>query len=61
VTHLKFAKEHHRQINRVAFVTDSPAASIAEKVASHFVNAKIRNFHFDEFEASKKWVPGYEI
>ena len=60
VAHLKFVKEHHKKISRIAFVTDSPAGSIAEKVARHFVNAEIKSFEFVEFEASRKWVMGGE-
>lgn len=58
VAHLKFVKEHHKKISRIAFATDSPVGGMAEKVASHFVNAEIRNFAFDEFEASRSWVVG---
>lgn len=56
ITHMKFVKEHHKRISRIAFVTDSPIGSIAEKLASHFVNAEIKSFAFSELEASKKWI-----
>ncbi len=58
ITHLKFIKEHHKKVSRVAFATDSPIGSFAENFASHFVNAEIRNFSFTELEASKKWILG---
>jgi len=58
ITHLKFIKEHHKKVSRVAFATDSPIGSFAENFASHFVNAEIRNFSFSELEASKKWILG---
>ena len=61
VAHLKFVKDHHKKITRVAFATDSPIGSFAEKVATHFVNAEIKNFDFDELEDSKKWVLDSEI
>jgi len=61
VGHLKFVKAHHKRISRVAFVTDSPVGSIAEKVARHFVRAEVKSFAFDEIAASKKWIMGSEI
>ncbi len=60
VAHLKFVKEHHKRISRIAFATNSPVGSIAENVARHFVNAEIKNFDFDELEAARKWVLGSE-
>ena len=56
ITHMKFVKEHHKKVSHVAFVTDSPIGRIAEDVASHFVNAEVKSFAFDELEASKKWI-----
>lgn len=56
ITHMKFVKEHHKKVSRIAFVTNSPIGSIAEKIANHFVNAEIKNFPFGDLEASKKWI-----
>ena len=56
LTHLNFVKEHHRKIARVAFATESPVGSIAEKFATHFVNAEIKHFEFQELEAAKMWI-----
>lgn len=56
VTHLKFIGEHHKKISRIAFVTDSPLGTIAEKIASHFVKAEIKEFDFDDLKAAKSWI-----
>ena len=56
ITHMKFVKEHHKRVSRIAFVTDSSIGSIAENIASHFVNAEIKSFAFSELEASKEWI-----
>ena len=56
ITHLKFIKEHHKKVSHVAFVTNSPIGSFAEHVASHFVNAEIKSFSFDELDDSVKWI-----
>lgn len=58
LTHVKFVKEHHKHISKIALSTDSPVGVIADHVANHFVNAEIRSFPFDEIEASKEWVLG---
>jgi len=56
ITHFKFIREHHKKVSHVAFVTDSPIGVIAEHVGSHFVNAKIESFPFNELEQSIKWI-----
>lgn len=58
ITHMKFVKQHHKKVSRIAFATDSPIGSISENIASHFVNAEIKNFSFDELEDAKKWILG---
>jgi len=58
ITHMQFVKQHHKKVSSIAFVTDSPIGSIAENIASHFVNAEIKNFSFDELENAKKWILG---
>jgi hypothetical protein len=58
LAHLKFVKDHHRLISHVALVTNSPVGGLGELVASHFVNAEIRAFPYDEMEESKQWILG---
>lgn len=57
-SHFRFVKEHHRKISRVAISTDSMVGHFAETVASHFVNAEIKLFSFQELEKAKSWVAG---
>jgi hypothetical protein len=56
IAHFKFVREHHTKVSRIAFVTDSPIGNFAEHIASHFVNAEIKNFEFSDFENSKQWI-----
>ena len=56
ITHLTFVKEHHKKVSRVAFATDSSIGGFAEHIVTHFVNAEIRNFSFNELEESKRWI-----
>lgn len=56
VTHLKFVNEHHKKISRLAFVTDSPVGKFAEHIASHFVQAEVQSFSFDQLEEAQIWI-----
>jgi hypothetical protein len=58
MAHVRFVREHHRRIERIAVVTDSPIGNLAERLASHFVSAKIRHFATGEVEAAKMWITG---
>jgi hypothetical protein len=56
--HIRFVREHHKRIRRVAVVTDSAIGNVAEKLASHFVAAEIRRFKAGELEAARQWILG---
>jgi hypothetical protein len=61
IKHLHFIKEHHTKISHIAFATDSSIVGIAEHVASHFINAEIKSFSFNELEKAKEWILGTMI
>src|SRR4051812_39253737 len=42
--HLRFVRDHHRRVAKVAVVTDAALGTLAEKLASHFVSATIKHF-----------------
>ena len=54
--HFRFVKDHHRQIKKVALVTDSALGNVAEKLASHFLSADIKHFPAGETAVAKQWV-----
>jgi hypothetical protein len=54
--HFRFVRDHHRQIKKVALVTDSALGNAAEHLASHFVAAEIRHFPSTELEAARQWI-----
>lgn len=56
VAHVRFVKDHHRYIKKVALVTDSVVGNVAEHLASHFVSAEIRHFQGGELETARQWV-----
>jgi hypothetical protein len=56
VSHLKFVTDHHRQIERIAAVTDSGFLKVMPRIAEHFVAAKIRHFDFEQKDQALTWL-----
>ena len=56
ISHLKFVKDHHKQIKKVAAVTDSTLLSIMPRVVDHFVSAEVRHFDYRDREAALEWL-----
>jgi hypothetical protein len=58
VAHLKFVKEHHRKIEKIAAVSDSTFLSFAPKIAAHFVQADVRHFPQAQAAEARNWLRG---
>jgi hypothetical protein len=56
IEHMRFVRNHHRKIAKVAIVTDSKIADVAESLGKHFVKASIKHFSFKEHESAKTWM-----
>jgi len=56
LSHLRFIRDHHERIRKVAAVTDSAFASIAPSVARHFVSAEVKHFEFADRAAAIAWL-----
>ena len=56
IAHMHFVHEHHKKVERVAIVTDSPAADIAESLAKHFTSAVVMHFPFDDDSQAMNWL-----
>ena len=56
VAHLKFVRDHHRNIGKIAAVSDSGFLAIAPKIASHFVQADVRHFAHSQKEEALSWL-----
>ena len=55
-SHIKFIRDHHKSVEKVATVSDSKQLSILQKFIGYFVNPKVRHFHFSEEEAALEWL-----
>jgi hypothetical protein len=58
MAHLRFVRDHHRKVQRVAAVSDNTFLAVAPKVASHFVQAEVRHFPHAEREQALAWLRG---
>ncbi|HTY34044.1 STAS/SEC14 domain-containing protein [Mycobacterium sp.] len=56
VTHFRFVRDHQKHIKKVAVVTDSHLADVAERLGSHFVSAKIQHFPAGQVEQARQWI-----
>jgi hypothetical protein len=56
--HIRFVRDHHRHIKKIAVVTDSAVGTLGEKLASHFIAAEIKQFPAGEVETAKRWIAG---
>ena len=56
LSHMKFLKNHHHKIKKIAAVTDSKFLSIMPQVANHFIQAEVKHFDFDDEETALNWL-----
>jgi hypothetical protein len=56
ISHVRFVRDHHRKIRRVAVVSDSQALKVLPALASHFVGAEIRAFDTAEDAEALAWL-----
>jgi len=54
--HLRFVRDHHRLIRRVAVVSDSPVLSHLPQLAKHFVAAEVRHFPRTQWSDALDWL-----
>ncbi|MES2182853.1 MAG: STAS/SEC14 domain-containing protein [Pseudomonadota bacterium] len=60
LSHIKFVKNHHQKIKKIAAVTESNFLSIMPQVAKHFVQAEIRHFDYEDKTAALNWLRGID-
>jgi hypothetical protein len=56
VAHLRFVRDHHRRIEKIAAVSDSGFLKIAPKIAGHFVQADVRHFSHSQRNEALQWL-----
>lgn len=58
IRHFEFVSTHHRKVKRVALAVDGNLPEVMSKVASHFVEAEIKQFPFAKQEEAITWAKG---
>ncbi len=56
LSHIKFVKNHHQKIKKIAAVTGSSFLSIMPQVANHFIQAEVRHFDYDDKDTALDWL-----
>ena len=56
LSHMKFVKNHHQKIKKIAAVTGSGFLSIMPQVANHFIRADVRHFDYDDKDTALNWL-----
>jgi hypothetical protein len=56
--HIRFVRDHHRRVKRIAVAADSKFASIAPRLAEHLVAAEVKAFGYDELDSAIAWAAG---
>lgn len=56
IKHLRFVRDHHRAIAKVALAVDGTLAQLAPHVATHFVHAEVRHFDYDQLDNAVSWA-----
>jgi len=54
--HLRFVRDHHRKIRRVALAVDGTIAEFTPALVDHFVHAELKQFGADDLEAAVVWA-----
>lgn len=56
IAHLKFVRDHHRKVERIAALSDSTFLTAAPSIASHFVQADVRHFAHNQRHEALTWL-----
>jgi hypothetical protein len=56
MSHLKFVRDHHKHIKKLATVSDSAVLTIMPKIAAHFISADARHFDSADLYAAETWL-----
>ena len=56
INHLKFVKEHHNFIKKVAIVTDDKVLTYLPNITNHFINAQVEHFEYKDKNKAIDWI-----
>ena len=56
VRHLRFVRDHHRKIRRIALVAATKVASLGPTLGEHFIRSEVKTFAYDQLEQAVAWA-----
>lgn len=56
LSHLKFVRNHQKEISKIAIVSDSGLLSAMPSIATHFVKARVQNFAIHQVGKASEWA-----
>ena len=56
IRHIQFIRDHHRKVEKIALAADAKLASVAPKIAEHFIQAEVKHFGYDELDIAIAWA-----
>lgn len=56
--HVRFVRDHHRRVRRVALAADTRLADLIPRLAEHFVRAELRHFGYGQLDDAIAWAAG---
>jgi hypothetical protein len=54
--HVRFVRDHHRKVRRIALAADSKLAGLVPHFANHFTQAEVRQFGYGELDDAVAWA-----
>ena len=54
--HVRFVRNHHREVKKIAFAAESKLASLAPEIAGFFIQAEVKSFGYDELDIAIAWA-----
>lgn len=54
--HVRFVRDHHKKVRRVAVSVDGNLAELAPRLVQTFVSAEIRQFAYNELDSALDWA-----
>jgi SpoIIAA-like len=58
-SHLRFVRDHHRKIKKVAFVSDSRFYEVASRLVSRCVQPKVKHFGYKHEDSAMNWIGSF--
>ena len=58
--HMKFIKEHYQRVEKIALVSDTKLAPIAEKIIPFILNIPVKHCPYGQLDAAKQWMESFK-